>query len=101
MIAIRWTEAALIDFFAAVAWYDERSTPTAQRLARLVKAEEAKIAQNPQRFPFSAQNYRRAGIPGFPYQIHYAEALDGVVIAAFWHEKRDRRKLLARLRSTL
>jgi toxin ParE1/3/4 len=98
MIAIRWTDAAQTDLFEAVEWYEKRSIQTGRRLARLAKQVEGKISENPRHFPFSAPTYRRATIPRFPYQIHYAELLDEVVIVAFWHEKKDRRKLLARLR---
>jgi toxin ParE1/3/4 len=95
-----WRAPAREDFEDAIAWYGDQSFRVAERFANTVDASATLILENPHRFPFSIPGFRWARVKGFPYQIHYAEVSDQIVIFAVWHEKRDRDVLNQRLRQT-
>ena len=96
---IVWRPEALEEYEEAIAWYSERSIFAAEKLLTGFRARLSDILANPQRFPFSIPDRRWALLKTFPFQIHYMEDQNQIVILAFWHEKRDRKTLQSRLRS--
>lgn len=92
-----WRAVARDDLHDAIAWYGEQSARVAGRFIRVVDSVVEQILDNPHRFPFSIPGFRWAKVRGFPYQIHYAEVGNAVVVFAVWHEKRDREVLNRRL----
>lgn len=94
-----WRPEALEEFEDAIAWYAERSIFAADRLIAAFKARLTEVLDNPQRFPISILDRRWTALRRFPFQLHYMESGDQIVILAFWHEKRDRKTLQPRLRN--
>ena len=79
-------------------WYEERDPGLGEEFLRCVEACLAMVCRQPSMFPPVRDNFRRALIRRFPYEIFYESTLDGLVIYSVFHCSQDPKKWRKRLK---
>ncbi|MBK8566027.1 MAG: type II toxin-antitoxin system RelE/ParE family toxin [Saprospiraceae bacterium] len=79
----------------AIDWYNEQSVGLGNELMAEFFEHLKKLPENPHRFKYILKPFRRLRLKRFPYLIIFRidEARQRVVVAVFWHEKRDPERL--------
>ncbi len=79
---------ALAETEAALAWYRERSSRTAELFLTELEKAIAAISEAPQRWPLFGEGTRRLPLLRFPYSIVYREVGASFEVLAVAHGRR-------------
>lgn len=76
------------DIEEATLWYDKQKKGLGKELLLSIEGEINLIIRNPYTYQISRNEFRRALIQKFPYNIFYRIESGKVIIMALWHFKR-------------
>ena len=93
-----YTPEADDDVAEAYAWYESREPGLGEDFLRCVEACVLTIQRHPQLYPVAVDEFRRALVRRFPYEIFYEATDDALVIYSVFHCSQDPEKWRARLR---
>jgi plasmid stabilization system protein ParE len=79
-------------------WYESRAPGLGEGFLRCVEVCVHSIQRNPRMFPVVIDEFRRALIRRFPYEIFYEPMNDSVTIYAVFHCSQNPQKWRERLR---
>lgn len=92
-----FTPEAADDVAEAYAWYEEREPGLGEDFLRCVEACLLLVLRNPRLFPCALDDFRRALIRRFPFEIFYEPTPEGLVIYSVFHCSQDPGKWRRRL----
>lgn len=92
-----FTPEARGDVIRSYKWYEEREPGLGEDFLRCVEACVQTIQRHPSIFPVAIDEFRRALIRRFPYEIFYEAVDDCVIIYSVFHCSQDPEKWLKRL----
>ena len=92
-----FTPGATDDVAEAYAWYEEREPGLGEDFLRCVEACLLLALRNPRLFPCALDDFRRALIRRFPFEIFYEPTPEGLVIYSVFHCSQDPGKWRRRL----
>jgi|CXWL01.1.fsa_nt_gi plasmid stabilization system protein ParE len=82
-------EGAFTDMRDAVDYYTMQSARAARRLKAAIKRSLKSIEADVARFPIIEGKIRRCRVPGFPFDLYFADLGDCVRIYALCHHSRE------------
>ena len=85
------------DVVAAYDWYENREPGLGEDFLRCVEACVLGIQRHPEMYPVATDEFRRALIRRFPYEIFYEPTADSITIYAVFHCSQDPQKWRERL----
>jgi plasmid stabilization system protein ParE len=85
------------DLRQACTWYEAQQRGLGGAFLECVDRSIAKIAQNPEMYPFVHENYRRALLRRFPYAVFYEYEEEEVIVYAIFHNAQNPEKWRGRL----
>ncbi len=94
------TPQAAEDVSAAYAWYEEREPGLGEDFLRCVEACLLMALRHPLMFPAAVDDFRRALIRRFPFEIFYEPTGVGLVVYSVFHCSQDPQKWRKRLGHT-
>ena len=77
------------DIDAAYGWYFEQSPDTAQEFLDALEIYYGRIISRPLAYALYSRRARRAVMARFPYAIIFQQKIDGILILALAHAKRN------------
>ena len=86
------------DIADAYAWYEERAPGLGEDFLRCVEAAVLIIQRHPHLYAVAIDDFRRALIRRFPFQVFYEPLTDAIVVYAVFHCSRNPQKWRQRLR---
>lgn len=87
---IKFLNAAEVEAFEAVDWYEERETGLGTAFRESVEAAIESIRRNPQAYQIVfGSTVRRAVTDRFPYSIIYSIEVDKILIVSIFHNSRN------------
>ena len=89
MPRVLFTEAARADIAEAVTWYRARAPEIVPQFREAMRSVVQRIENNPQQFPPSLHETRRALLRRFPYLLIFREQDEAIYIVAVFHTSRD------------
>ncbi|MFV8749412.1 type II toxin-antitoxin system RelE/ParE family toxin [Nannocystaceae bacterium ST9] len=92
------TEAARVDLFDAIEWYERHSEGTADRFVAEYRRVRSLVAESPERWPRIEPTAHHFVFRDFPYSLVYTVAEDLVMVLAVKHHSRAPEYWLARRR---
>jgi len=92
-----FTPEAADDVAEAYGWYEEREPGLGEDFLRCVEACLMLVLRNPRIFPCASDDFRRALIRRFPFEIFYEPTPEGLVIYSVFHCSQDPAKWRRRL----
>ena len=92
-----FTPEASDDVSAAYEWYEEREPGLGEDFLRSVEACLHMALRHPNMFPTAVDDFRRALIRRFPFEIFYEPSGDGLVVYSVFHCSQDPQKWRKRL----
>ena len=92
-----FTPQAADDVSAAYDWYEEREPGLGEDFLRCVEACLLMALRHPFMFPAAVDDFRRALIRRFPFEIFYEPTGDGLVVYSVFHCSQDPQKWRKRL----
>lgn len=92
-----YTEEADDDIAESYDWYESREPGLGEDFLRCVEACVLTIQRHPHIFPVAVDEFRRAPIRRFPYEIFYEPAPHRIDIYAVFHCSQDPQKWRKRL----
>jgi plasmid stabilization system protein ParE len=92
-----FTPGATDDVAEAYAWYEEREPGLGEDFLRCVEACLMLVLRNPRLFPCALDDFRRALIRRFPFEIFYELTPEGLVVYSVFHCSQDPGKWRRRL----
>jgi plasmid stabilization system protein ParE len=93
-----YTPEADDDVAEAYGWYESREPGLGEDFLRCVEACVLTIQRHPQLYPVAVDEFRRALVRRFPYEIFYEVADEALVIYSVFHCSQDPEKWRTRLR---
>jgi plasmid stabilization system protein ParE len=93
-----FTPQAADDVAAAYAWYEEREPGLGEDFLRCVEACLHVALRHPHMYPIAVDDFRRALIRRFPFEIFYEPTGKGLVVYSVFHCSQDPKKWRKRLR---
>ena len=92
-----YTEEAKHDVVSHYHWYEDREPGLGEDFLRCVEACVLGIQRNPRLYPIVVDEFRRALVRRFPFEIFYEPTEDSIVIYSVFHSSQDPQKWRARL----
>ena len=93
-----YTEEADDDVAEAYGWYEGREPGLGEDFLRCVEACVLTIQRHPELYPVAVDEFRRALVRRFPYEIFYEATADALVSYSVFHCSQDPEKWRTRLR---
>ena len=87
-----WHPAAVDEFHAAVAWYEQQRPGLGIEFAAACRSALALIRDRPRVFRLVHGEVRRVVLRRFPYAIFYRSREAELLVLAVMHERRDPRR---------
>lgn len=94
---IVYTREAEADVAESYAWYEDREPGLGEDFLRCVEACVSTIQRHPQLYPVAVDQFRRALVRRFPYEIFYEPTDEAIVVYSVFHCSQDPKKWRARL----
>ena len=94
---IIYTPEAEDDVAESYAWYEDHEPGLGEDFLRCVEACVLSIQRHPQLYPIAVEEFRRALVRRFPYEIFYEPSEDRIVIYSVFHCSQDPQKWRSRL----
>lgn len=94
---VTFTPEADEDISEAYGWYEGREPGLGEDFLRCLEACVLTIQRHPQLYPMAVDEFRRAPIRRFPYEVFYETTADDLFIYAVFHCSQDPRKWRERL----
>jgi plasmid stabilization system protein ParE len=88
-VTVRLTPEAEADLTEAFAWYRERGAELGTDFLHSFDRTLDSLATHPESFPVVHRDLRRALMRRFPYCVFYTLDVDGPVVLACFHARRD------------
>ncbi len=85
------------DVAEAYAWYEARDPGLGEEFLRAVAACLGLVQRHPQLYPVAVDEFRRALLRRFPYEMFYECAGEDLIVYAVFHCAQDPRKWRKRL----
>ncbi len=95
--SLRLLPKADADYHEAIEWYKARSADTAMLFIKEVSDVLKLLENNPDRYSYHIEPYRRVLLKSFPYKMVYKIEEDKVLIYALYHTARNEDELRKRL----
>ena len=92
-----YTEEADDDVAESYEWYESREPGLGEDFLRCVEACVMTIQRHPHLYPVAVDEFRRALVRRFPYEIIYETTLDSIIIYSVFHCSQDPQKWRKRL----
>jgi plasmid stabilization system protein ParE len=92
-----FTPEADDDIAEAYGWYEAREPGLGEDFLRCVEACVLVIQRHPEIFPVAVDEFRRALIRRFPFEIFYEQAGDAIHVYSIFHCSQDPQKWRKRL----
>jgi len=92
-----FTEEAENDVVSHYAWYEDREPGLGEDFLRCVEACVLAIQRNPRLYPVVLDDFRRALVRRFPFEIFYELAEQAIVIYSVFHSSQYPQKWHNRL----
>ena len=80
---------AEVELAEATEWYEALSNGLGAQFVLAVDAALARIARDPETYPFVYRDIRRVLLRRFPYALYYVVESDRVTVIACFHGRRD------------
>ena len=93
-----YTEEAEVDVISHYNWYESREPGLGEDFLRCVEACVLSIQRNPRLYPFAVDDFRRALVRRFPFEVFYEFIQNSIVIYSVFHSSQDPEKWRARLK---
>ena len=97
IVRVVFTPDASDDVASAYEWYEDRAPGLGEDFLRCVEACVLTIQRHPQAYRVAVDDFRRALIRRFPYEIVYETSASTIVVYAIFHCSQDPRKWRRRL----
>ncbi len=94
-----FTPEADDDVASAYQWYEHREPGLGEDFLRCLEACILTIRRHPQPYPVAVDEFRRALIRRFPYEVFYETTADTLFVYAVFHCSQDPKKWRERLGS--
>ena len=94
---IIYTPEAENDVAEAYGWYESREPGLGEEFLRCIGACVLGIQRHPHLYPVEVDEFRRALVRRFPFEIFYEPAEDSITIYSVFHCSQDPQKWRARL----
>ena len=98
MKRVRLKSPADVDYFEAVAWYEERQPGLGREFDAELQALFERIKRNPDLFTNETASVRKARMPRFKYGVYFTVEGDEIGVLAIYHPSRNPEALHRRLR---
>lgn len=92
-----YTIEAEQDVADAYSWYEAREPGLGEEFLRCVEACALTIQRHPHLYPVAVDEFRRALVRRFPFEVFYEPAEDCITIYSVFHCSLDPQKWRARL----
>lgn len=92
-----FTAEAEADVVASYDWYESREPGLGEDFLRCVEACASTIQRHPLLYPVAVDEFRRALVRRFPYEIFYEPTADAIVVYSVFHCSQDPQKWRKRL----
>ena len=96
---VTFTPEADEDVAAAYRWYESREPGLGEEFLRCLEATVFTIRRHPLLYPVAIEEFRRALIRRFPYEVFYEATADALFVYAVFHCSQNPSKWRERLRS--
>ena len=96
LLPIVFRRVARAEMDEAIAWYEYQREGLGLEFTTEIDTHLQRIANNPQQFPQTRGQIRRAVLQRFPYTIHFLDETNRIVVLAIFHVKRNPRVLEGR-----
>jgi plasmid stabilization system protein ParE len=93
-----FTPEADDDVVESYRWYEDREPGLGEDFLRCVEVCILSIQRHPRMYPVAVDEFRRALLRRFPYEIFYEPTGDSIVIYSVFHCSQDPEKWRKRLR---
>ena len=94
---VQFTPEADDDFAVAYAWYEEREPGLGEEFLRAIEACIRGIQRHPEMYPVAVDEFRRAPIRRFPFEIFYEVSAESIAVYSIFHCSQDPQKWRERL----
>jgi len=94
---VLFTPEADDDVVGAYDWYESREPGLGEDFLRSVEACVRGIQRHPEMYPAAIDEFRRAPIRRFPFEIFYELTVDSITIYSVFHYSQDPQKWRERL----
>ena len=95
-----FTAEADHDVLESYSWYEERERGLGEEFLRAVEACLSGIQRYPAMYPVVADEFRRAPLRRFPFEIFYEAQGENIFVHSVFHCAQDPEKWRKRLRRT-
>jgi toxin ParE1/3/4 len=95
-----YTTEATHDVIDSYGWYEGREFGLGEDFLRCIEACLDLIRRHPMMYPVAVDEFRRALIRRFPFEIFYEPTADCIRVYAVFHCSQDPEKWKARLRGS-
>ena len=92
-----FTAEADVDIASAYEWYEGREPGLGEEFLRCIEARILMIQRQPKIYRIAVDNFRRAFVRRFPYEILYEEMENMIVVYSVFHCSQDPKKWRKRL----
>ena len=97
MLRLVFTRSAQGDLRQAIDWYDAQRPGLGAGFESAVEAVLERALHMPHSFPAVMDDFRRAAVRRFPYDIYYRITERQLVVVLVFHTARDPQSAIARL----
>jgi plasmid stabilization system protein ParE len=97
--SVIYTGEADDDIAESYDWYESREPGLGEDFLRCVEACVLTIQRHPDLYPVAVDEFRRALVRRFPYEIFYEPTADAIVVYSVFHCSQDPEKWRKRLGS--
>jgi len=92
-----YTPEAAFDIAESYAWYESREPGLGEEFLRCVEACVLRIQRHPHLYPVAVDDFRRALLRRFPFEIFYEPSDECITIYSVFHCSQDPEKWRLRL----
>jgi plasmid stabilization system protein ParE len=92
-----FTPDAENDVVDAYGWYESREPGLGEDFLRCVEACVLTVQRHPHLYPVAVEQFRRALVRRFPFEVFYESSADCITIYSVFHCSRDPEKWRSRL----
>ena len=92
-----YTPEAEQDVAEAYSWYEAREPGLGEDFLRCVEACMLTIQRHPELYPVAVDEFRRALVRRFPFEVFYESARDHITVYSVFHCSQDPHKWRSRL----
>ncbi len=92
-----FTPEANDDVAESCVWYESQEPGLGEEFLRCIEACIHSIQRHPEMYPVAIDEFRRAPIRRFPFEIFYEATADGITVYSVFHCSQDPRNWRERL----